>query len=51
MEAEADLVNYGKKTTLEEELDRLSVDEEIESELQALKSPSAEKKGDPSEGK
>ena len=30
MEAEADLVNYGKKTSLEEELERLSVDEEIE---------------------
>jgi phage shock protein A len=27
MEAEADLVNYGKKTSLEEELERLSVDE------------------------
>ncbi|MCP4625737.1 MAG: phage shock protein PspA [bacterium] len=40
MEAEADLVNYGKKTSLEEELDRLSVDEEIESELQSLKTPS-----------
>jgi len=39
MEAEADLVNYGKKTTLEEELERLSVDEEIENELQALKTP------------
>jgi phage shock protein A len=44
MEAEADLVNYGKKTSLEEELERLSVDEEIENELQALKTPPAEKK-------
>jgi phage shock protein A len=44
MEAEADLVNYGKKTSLEEELERLSVDEEIENELQALKTPSATKK-------
>jgi len=44
MEAEADLVNYGKKTSLEEELERLSVDEEIENELRALKTPSAEKK-------
>jgi len=44
MEAEADLVNYGKKTSLEEELERLSVDEEIESELQALKtSPPVQK--------
>jgi phage shock protein A len=39
MEAEADLVNYGRKTTLEEELEKLSVDEEIENELQALKTP------------
>lgn len=39
MEAEADLVNFGQKTTLEEELERLSVDEEIEKELQALKTP------------
>ena len=46
MESEADLVNYGKKTSLEEELERLSVDEEIENELQALKTPPAEKKDD-----
>ena len=44
MEAEADLVYYGKKTSLEEELERLSVDEEIENELRALKTPSAGKK-------
>ena len=44
MEAEADLVNYGRKTSLEEELERLSVDEEIENELRALKTPSAGKK-------
>jgi phage shock protein A len=50
MEAEADLVNYGKKTSLEEELDRLSVDEEIESELQKLKTPARKKDDDP-EGK
>ena len=43
MEAEADLVNYGKKTSLEDELDRLSIDDEIESELQSLKTPVAEK--------
>lgn len=42
MEAEAALVNYGSKTTLEEELERLSVDEEIENELQALKTPKGE---------
>jgi len=39
MEAEADLVNFGRKTNLEEEIEKLSVDEEIEKELQALKTP------------
>jgi phage shock protein A len=39
MEAEADLVNFGKKTALEAEFDILGVDEEIEKELQALKTP------------
>ena len=39
MEAEADLVNFGKSTALEAEFDILGVDEEIENELQALKSP------------
>jgi phage shock protein A len=39
MEAEADLVNFGKKTALEAEFDTLGVDEEIEKELQALKAP------------
>jgi phage shock protein A len=48
MEAEADLVNYGRQTTLEEELERLSVDEEIENELQALKTPASEKKDEKS---
>jgi phage shock protein A len=43
MEAEADLVNYGKKTSLEDELEKLSVDEEIEDELNALKAPTVEK--------
>jgi phage shock protein A len=38
MEAEADLVNYGKESSLEAELDNLALDEEIEKELQALKS-------------
>lgn len=41
MESEADLVNFGKATSLEEELERLSVDEEIENELKALKKPVA----------
>ena len=39
MEAEADLVNFGKSTALEAEFDTLGVDEEIEKELQALKRP------------
>ena len=39
MEAEGDLVNFGKKTALEAEFDSLGVDEEIEKELQALKTP------------
>jgi phage shock protein A len=50
MEAEADLINYGKKTSLEEELERLYVDEEIENELRALKTPSATKKDDSTSG-
>jgi len=50
MEAEADLVNYGRKTSLEEELERLSVDEEIENELRALKTPSARKKDESTSG-
>ena len=50
MEAEADLVNYGTKATLEEELERLSIDEEIENELLALKTPSAKKKNDSTSG-
>jgi len=37
MEAEADLMNYGIKTGLEENLDNLVVDEEIEKELQNMK--------------
>jgi len=38
MEADADLVNLGKKQTLEEEIDKLLSDDDIEQELQALKS-------------
>ena len=37
MEAEADLVNFGRRSTLEEEIKQLEGDEEIEQELQALK--------------
>jgi phage shock protein A len=43
MEAEADLVNYGRKPTLEEEIASLEGDEEIERELQNLKSSVAKK--------
>ena len=38
MEAEADLVNFGKKSSLQEDIEKLAVDEEIEKELHALKS-------------
>jgi phage shock protein A len=38
LESEADLINLGKKTTLEEKFDQLFSDEEIEKELAALKS-------------
>ena len=41
MEAEADLINFGKQTALDAEFDTLGVDEEIEKELQALKTPDA----------
>jgi phage shock protein A len=41
MEAEADLVNFGKKPALHEEMEKLAVDEEIEKELRALKSQAA----------
>jgi len=38
MEAEADLVNYGRKTSLEEEIDKLVDEDDIEKELAAMKS-------------
>jgi phage shock protein A len=37
MEAEAELVNYGRKPSLEEEFERLERSEEIEKELEVLK--------------
>ena len=37
MEAEADLVNFGRTQDLEDQLNRLSVDEDIERELQSIK--------------
>ena len=43
MEAEADMVNYGRQTPLEEELEKLSYDEEIEKELQRLKTTTPDK--------
>ena len=43
MEAEADLVNFGRKPTVEDEFTRLEGDEEIERELQALKSAGTKK--------
>ena len=46
MEAEADLINYGKESSLEAELDNLAIDEEIEKELQALKSPATKQRGE-----
>jgi phage shock protein A len=41
MEAEAELVNYGRTQDLQDQLSRLSVDEEIERELQDLKASRA----------
>jgi phage shock protein A len=38
MEAEAELVNFGRKPTLETKFEELLVDDEIEKELQTLKS-------------
>lgn len=43
MEAEADMVNFGRKPSLEEELEKLSVDDEIENELKALKTSTIDK--------
>jgi phage shock protein A len=44
MEAEADLVNYGRKPTLEDQFTALEEDEEIEKELSDLKSAAGKKK-------
>ncbi len=43
MEAEADVVDIGNKSGLEEQFEKLVVDDEIEKELQALKAPLAKK--------
>jgi phage shock protein A len=41
MEAEADLVNFGRTHDLEDQLNRLSADEDIERELQSMKASRA----------
>ena len=46
MEAEADLVNYGRHSTLEEEFDVLEADDDIEAELNKLKSSQSLKNND-----
>ncbi len=46
MEAEADLVNYGKKTSLEETFEELSADDDIERQLHDLKSSQTAQKND-----
>ena len=38
MEAEADLVNYGVKSTLDEQFEEIIMDDDIEQELKRLKS-------------
>jgi len=43
MEAEADLVNLGRKPNLEDELERLAMDNDIEKELKTLKAPPVDK--------
>ena len=46
MEAEADLVNYGRPSTLEEQFDVLEADDDIEAELNKLKSSQSSKNDD-----
>lgn len=46
MEASAELVNYGRKPSLEKEVEGLAADEEIEKELQALKGSVVKQDGD-----
>lgn len=43
MEAEADLVNFGRRTSLEEEFEGMAADDEIEKQLSALKSSQSSK--------
>jgi len=49
MEAEADLVNYGRPSTLEEQFDALEADDDIEAELSKLKSSQSLKNDDTSD--
>ncbi len=46
MEAEADLVNYGRPSTLEDQFTTLEADDDIEAELNELKSSQSSKKND-----
>jgi phage shock protein A len=46
MEAEADLVNHGRPSTLEDEFNALEADDDIEAELNKLKSSQSSKKND-----
>jgi len=48
MEADADLVNFGRKPTLEDKFARLQDDEEIEKELDALKASAGKSEREPS---
>jgi hypothetical protein len=43
MEAEADLVNFGGRSNLEEDIASLEEDEELQKELEALKASSVKK--------
>jgi phage shock protein A len=49
MEADADLVNFGRKTTLEEEFEDLAADDDIERQLHDLKSSQSSKNDDTTE--
>jgi hypothetical protein len=44
-------VNFGKRTAVEAEFDALSTDEEIEKELQALKTPPVSRQSEPQASK
>ena len=47
MEANADLINYGKKRSLEQQIDELLTDDDIERELEKLKSKDKDDKPTP----